>query len=279
MTAPKVVVLVLNWNGWQDTLECLASLTELDYPNYEVYVVDNASTDDSGDRIRDGFPDMPLIVTDENRGFAYGNSVALDRAVQAGAEYIWMLNNDAVPAPDALTAMTNVAVSSPDVGAVGSVVLYYDRPDTVQVWGGGRVNLWLGTTHVHTHPCPPGAVHYASGTSLLLRLKAVAEVGFLDPTYFMYWEDTDLGLRMRRLGWRVVVADRARVWHKGSSSTGGGDSLKSYELYLRSSLTFFRRHALVPVIPISIRFFGACLKWFLQRDWRRLGVVLRTVSL
>jgi len=136
---PFVLVLVLNWNGWRDTLKCLSSLKGLDYQNSRVIVVDNGSTDDSVIWIRRAYPEIELVETGVNLGFAGGNNVGIRYALKHGAKYAWLLNNDTLVAPNTLTEMVMIAKANPKVGAVGSVIYHLTRPNEVQEWAGGRV--------------------------------------------------------------------------------------------------------------------------------------------
>jgi len=118
---PKVVIIVLNWNGWRDTIECLESLQRLTYPNYQVIVVDNGSTDDSVGRIRRAYPNVVLIETDENLGYAGGNNVGINYALKHGTEYVLILNNEVKIEPNVLTVMIEVAKQS-GVSVIGGLV-------------------------------------------------------------------------------------------------------------------------------------------------------------
>ncbi|MDW8091366.1 MAG: glycosyltransferase family 2 protein, partial [Meiothermus sp.] len=115
-----VYVIVLNWNGWKDTIECLSSLRHSDYPNYEIVVVDNNSEDDSVVRIREAHPQVPIIQAEDNLGFAGGNNLGIRYALSKGAEFVWLLNNDTKVMKNTLSSMVELAMRNPDVGVVGS---------------------------------------------------------------------------------------------------------------------------------------------------------------
>lgn len=266
---PLVYVLVLNWNGWQDTVKCIESLKFLTYPNYEIVVLDNASTNDSVARICKAHPDVLLIETGANLGFAGGNNIGIRYALERGAEYIWLLNNDTIVSPDALTAMIEVAESDPKIGAVGSVLYYMNQPEKIQAWGGGRVNLITGRSR---HLLALGDLHYITGASMLLRKEALEQVGLLDEGFFMYWEDTDLSFRLLQKGWRLAVAPNSRVLHKESASAKKGSAQQDI-LYNASAVRFFRRHALLPFFPIALGIGGRILKRLLLGDWKRVRSV------
>lgn len=245
----RVDVVVLNWNGWQDTIACLASLQQQDYPGFNLLVVDNASTDGSVDQIKLAMPSVELLQTGANLGFGGGCNVGMRHAFSRGADYVWLINSDATADPHALSALVRVAEKTPALGAVGSVLYEADQQDRIQLWGGGRVQLWSGQS---THRRLPGRLDFISGASVLLRREAMAEVGFFDEsTFFMYWEDTDLGFRLRQAGWQLAVAEDSRAWHKQSASVGKRSPLLD-RYFTRSGVRFLRRYAPIPFISISL---------------------------
>lgn len=269
---PLVHVLVLNWNGAPDTLACLASLDRLDYPNAAVVVIDNGSGDDSVARIRRERPHQELIENGANLGFGAGNNRGIRRALAAGADYVWVLNNDAVVEPATLSAMVAAAEADSRLGAVGSALYHLDRPERMQAWGGGWVDLWSGRAGHFVTPVADAALAYLTGASLLLRAAALRQVGDFDEEFFMYWEDADLGLRLRRAGWGLAVAAEGRVRHAESGSLGKGNpTLDRY--YNRSAVRFFRKHAPLPAVPIAVGGLGRLAKRLLHGEWRRLWAV------
>lgn len=268
----RVAVVVLNWNGWQDTLACVASLQALTYGDFEILVVDNGSTDDSVAEIRSAYPDVTLLLSGANLGFGGGCNVGIRHALAQGADYVWLINSDATVAPAALTALVQVADSDPALGSVGSVLYEADQPDQIQLWGGGRVNLWLGRSN---HCVVPGPISFISGASLLLRRAALEQVGLFDETlFFMYWEDTDLGFRLANAGWRLAVAEDSKVWHKQSASLGLGNPLLD-EYATRSCVRFLRRHAPVPAVSVALVLVRMVVKRTLIGRPDRLMAVLR----
>ncbi len=216
---PRVTCVLLNWNGWRDTLDCLAALSESSYPQLDVVVVDNGSTDESVARLRAAQPDLTLLETGANLGFAGGNNVGIRHALENGADYVWLLNNDTRPAPHALCALIDKALTDGRIGAVGSVCYYADTPDIVQIWAGGRVNLWIGYSPSTDTPQEDSWFHWLNGTSLLLSRAALEDAGLLDEGFFLYWEDVEMGLRLRKRGWRLAAAPESKVLHKVSAST------------------------------------------------------------
>lgn len=219
--SPRVFIIVLNWNGRDDTLECLRSLQKLDYPDFEAVVVDNGSTDGSEDAIRSSFPSVRFIQTGNNLGYAGGNNVGIRFALSQGAEYVWLLNNDTTVDPKALTALVEISKSDPRIAFVGSKIYFYDKPDII--WcAGGTIDLDNGGRTDHPGFCQQDKgqfdrisdVGYVSGCSLLASRAAIDAIGFIPEEYFLYFEETDWNLAAQKKGYRTVIAPASRVWHK-----------------------------------------------------------------
>jgi GT2 family glycosyltransferase len=268
----SVFIVVLNWNGWQDTIACVQSLLRLKYADFRVLIIDNGSTDGSQDQLQAALPGVDLLQTGANLGFGGGCNVGIRHALASGAEYVWLVNSDATVDPDALAAMVKLADQNPEVGAVGSVLFDAGTVDQVQLWGGGRINLWLGRSN---HCVSGGAIDFVSGASLLLRRAALEEVGLFDEeSFFMYWEDTDLGFRLRNAGWRLAVAPDSHIWHKQSASLGlGNPVLDAYAA--RSCVRFLRRHAPVPKLSVALMLVRMLVKRVLVGRADRLHAVWR----
>lgn len=221
MAEPLVYILILNYRAWRDTVVCLEALEKLEYANYRVLVLDNASDNDSIIQLRTALPTVELVQLERNLGFAGGNNVGIRRALAEGAAYVWLLNPDTLPDARALTAMVERAEQDAQIGAVGSVLYEMDRPEQVQTWGGGEVVLPWGLIRLLTHWPQTRRLNYISGASLLLRRAALERVGLLDEGFFMYGEDADMGLRLLKTGFKLAVASESRVLHKGGTSWQG----------------------------------------------------------
>ena len=268
----RVAIVVLNWNGWQDTIACVASLQALTYGNFEIVLVDNGSTDGSVAHIVRALPAVTLLQSGANLGFGGGCNVGIRHALAQGADYVWLINSDATVDPGALTALVRVAERNPALGSVGSVIYEAGQPSQVQLWGGGRVNLWLGRSN---HCVRPGPISFISGASVLLRRDALEQVGLFDEaSFFMYWEDTDLGFRLARAGWQLAVAEDSRIWHKQSASLGLGNPLLD-EYATRSCVRFLRRHAPAPLVSVGLMLVRMVVKRVLIARPDRLMAVIR----
>jgi len=273
VTDPLVYIVLLNWNGWRDTARCLESLQQLTYTGYRVIVVDNGSTDGSVCHIREKYLDVEVIENGENLGFAAGCNVAIRRALDEGADYVWLLNNDTVAHPDSLSTMVDCAQGDPVIGAVGSVIYRMDEPETVDAWGGGRVSLWTGRSGHITCPKDLPKLDYITGASLLIPRRALESVGLLDERFFLYYDDCDYGLRLRGAGWKLAVAGPSRIWHKVNATLGKRREGLDWHI-ARSGVLLVRKHAVVPVLAEGLLLCLRLGKRLLERDWQCVRAVL-----
>ena len=250
MPTPLVHAIILNFNGKQLLLETLASVAQIDYPNLKLIVVDNGSTDGSQAALREHYPHVLLLENNENLGFGEGNNVGMRYALQQGAEWALLLNNDIAAAPELLTHMMNVAAMDAAIGILGPKIYYHDQPNTIW-FAGARINYWAGlTAHRGIREIDRGQydrvedTDYITGCAMLIRREALERVGMFDPIYFpAYSEDADLCVRARSAGYRLVYVPQARVWHKVSSTSGGGMTPFKTKLKVEHSLIFFQRYA------------------------------------
>ena len=326
-------IIVLNWNGWKDTIECLESLFRLTGADFRVVVCDNGSSDGSLERIKhwargdilagpvDAQPErmgsptyskplsfreltreqaestsdicdhpLTLIQNGENRGFAAGNNAGLRYALRnPNFEYFWLLNNDATPAPDALSALVAKAITDRRIGAVASICYYASAPETVQAWAGGRVNLWMGYARNTTEPHRDDWFQSLYGASFLIQRAALEDAGLMDEGYFLYWEETDFCLRLRKAGWRLAAAPDSRVLHKVNASTAG-NSLILDRYFTASGLRLLRLHSPAPHLAmslflfirlarriLSLRFANCRSVWTGVRDYLQMGPIVPNI--
>lgn len=260
MTQASVAVVIVNWNGWHDTIRCLTSLNISRVPPSQILVIDNASSDDSVQKIRTHFPNQKIIVNSNNLGFGGGCNVGIRFAFQNKPDYIWLLNNDATIESETLGSLVAAAVADPLLGAAGSIIYEAGDREKIQLWGGGKINFWLGRSRLYKSPTQ---LDFVSGASMLLRTQALESVGLFDEeSYFMYWEDTDLCFRLRKKNWRIATASRSHVWHRGSGSLGRHSS-QADEYFVRSAVRFFRKHAPWPRLAITTFIISLLAKRFL----------------
>ncbi|MCK5534758.1 glycosyltransferase [bacterium] len=243
----KVYIVILNWNGLKDTLECLKSLEKLDYSLFKVVIVDNGSEDKQEVcLITQKYPWVELIVNKENLGFAGGNNVGIKYALNCGADYILLLNNDTIVESSLLKELVKVIESNKKIGMAGPKIYYQNPLD--KVWFGGGKIRWWRPVHIGEGVVDRGKLEkvkqsdYISGCALLIKKEVIEKIGLLDNRFFLYYEDVDWSLRARKAGYRLMFVPQARVWHKISSSLGKS-SVQSIYYGIRNRLLLLQKHA------------------------------------
>ena len=244
----KIAVVILNWNGKKDTLECLSSLARVNYSNYETIVVDNGSTDDSVTAFQTHFPNVTLLFSKENLGFAGGNNIGIRHALQQGAEGVLLLNNDTVVDPALLEAFAAAAKKEPSVGIFGAKLYSYTDKGRFDHFGGnwnaaratfelvGKDLLEDGLSFEK-----PAPIDYVCGAALFAKKEVFNAVGMLEPQFFLLWEESDFCFRARRAGFSTQICPAAKVWHKGSASFVGGKPHSTY-FWWRNRLLWIERN-------------------------------------
>jgi hypothetical protein len=244
----RLVAIVLSWNGREDTLRCLDSLRGV-----ETICVDNGSVDGSAEAIAEAFPDVELIENGENLGFAGGNNVGIRRALERGADWVWLVNNDAVAEPEAPEALADAARARPDAGVLACKV-FFAEPRNVVWYAGASVHLLLGYSgRQHGYGERDDGrfelmrdVDRATGAAMAVSRGAIERVGLFDEDLFAYVEDVDWCLRIRAAGFAVVFVPAARLWHRVSASTGGRVSTTNLYYDTRNTLVVCERHRALP---------------------------------
>lgn len=243
MGDPKISIMVINWNNYSDTKECLTSLGKITYRNHKVIILDNNSSDGSGERIKKDFPQHTYIQNKENLGFAEGNNVGIRHAIEEKADYVWILNNDIIVDPDSLTELVKAAGTYERAGILGPKIYYY--PETGKIFSAGaRIIPWSGkSVSFGQDEMDKGQydkireVGYISGCGLFISVKMLNEVGLLDNRYFMYYEETDLAIRAKRKGWKIMYIPDSVIWHKHASTVKKYNLLSEYYI-TRNQLLF-----------------------------------------
>lgn len=239
----EVAVVVLNWNGMDDTLRCLRSLESVSGQAPDVIVVDNGSSDGSCAAIKASHPNVRLIETGANLGYADGNNIGLRVAIALGYRYVMLLNNDTIVEPNAINALLERMEAEPDIGVAGPVICYLSQPEVV--WSAGGVIDWhtghIATTYigypVSALPEHPWDTDHVTGCCLLIRTEALSKAGLLDPRFFMYYEETEWCVRIARQGYRIVVVPQSRIWHDVAVDQHEGSPAVAYYM-TRNHLLF-----------------------------------------
>ena len=246
---PLVYIIVLNYNGREDACECLDSIKNLDYNNFKTLVSDNGSTDGSIEHIKKNFPWVKIIENYKNLGFSEGNNIGIKYALERGSDYILLLNNDVIVSFSLLKDLLEVVTKDRTAGIVGPKILNYYLKD--RIWfAGGKIHSWLGNTW-HTGNGHKDSSHfqrvveedYQTGCALLIKREVINKIGMFDPEYFMYFEDSDLCIRARKGGFKVLCVQYARTWHKVSAGSGGGLTPQKAYFKAKSGVRFFRKYS------------------------------------
>lgn len=249
MRHPSACIVVLTWNGWTDTEECLRSLVPCLGEGIRVLVVDNGSEDRTPARVRGTFPGMELIENGRNLGYAGGNNVGIRHALEKGAEYVILLNNDTVVDREFARELLAVAQRDPEIGMVTSKIYFHDRPDVLW-FAGGEFSMWTGrSTHAGYGQPDRGQfdriedIGRPCGCSLLVTRRFLEDVGWMDEDLFLYGEEIEWALRGGRMGYRCVLAPRSKVWHRISAGMGGSTGGGHYYYAVRNTLRTLKRYA------------------------------------
>jgi GT2 family glycosyltransferase len=274
---PSVYCVLVNWNGWQDTVECLDSLRVQRYPHLKVVVVDNGSTNNSVTMIRKAHPWVSLVDTGANLGFAGGCNIGIRLGLEHGAEYIWLLNNDTTVPDDTLGKLMHEARINPRAGAIGAVLYYMHDPGAIQAWGGGKINLWTGMVSHFTSPAKLNRNTYLTGACTLTPRHVYEEVGVLYEGFFMYYDDCDLGLRLHKAGYEIVVAGDTAVLHKEGASSQRRSPLID-RFITTSGLRLLKRHAPIPQLSIALFILLRLANRIRRTDWTNAAAVLRGIA-
>jgi GT2 family glycosyltransferase len=216
---PRVTAVVLNWCREADTAVCLRSLLACDYPALQVLLVDNASPDGSGARLHASFPQVPYLQTALNLGYTGGNNRGIEWALDDGADYVLILNNDTVVESGCVATLVTRAESDPAIGAVGPKILYFDDPGRIWFAGGDFSTARALARHRgEGEPDRSGGeatdVSFLTGCCLLVRAGLLRRIGGFDESFFAYLEDVDFSLRVLDAGYRLVYEPGARLLHR-----------------------------------------------------------------
>lgn len=222
MSSPKVSVILVNWNNYADTAECLESLKKATYPNYDVVVVDNGSVRDDVGLLKHGFGGfIKLIANDRNIGFAGGCNLGIRDALASGADYVVLLNNDTVVAPDFLEPMVEAAQREKRMGVAGGKIYCYELPQTIW-FAGGILNYCTGSTPIRgSGEIDNGQfenmieVDWICGCYMFIPRQVLETVGLLDERFFFGWEDADFCVRAAKKGFKILFVPGSKIWHKG----------------------------------------------------------------
>ncbi|WP_449623050.1 glycosyltransferase family 2 protein [Robertmurraya sp. Marseille-Q9965] len=245
---PSVYIVILNYNNFSDTISCVREVENVNYDNYKIVIVDNFSTDDSESVLKEEFPQHTFIQTGSNLGYAGGNNVGMKYAKEQNADYICILNNDVIVDKDFLKSLLQYFTLNPNVGVVGPRVCEFSTPEIIQSTGAmidfntGRVNIINNGEHENDVKDKVITCDYVGGACLLFPVQILDEVGYIPENYFLFYEETEWCLNIKKKGYEVVCFCGAKVVHKGSASISQVSGLSEYFMY-RNVVIFMKRNA------------------------------------
>ncbi len=276
MSQPNVISVILNTNRRMDTLDCLESLQLTAYPNHQAIVLDNGSADGSVHSIRAAFPQTQIIELAENHGYAGNNNIGIAAALVRGADWVFVLNEDTIVAPDCIAKLVEVGESDERIGIVGPMVYHYNEPQMIQSAGGMLGRHWE-SVHLaqnqwdHGQFASPHPVDWISGCAILVRRAVIEQVGVLDDRFFYYWEETEWCLRSAKARWRIVHVPDAKLWHKGVQRDYRPKPSVTY-YSTRNHLLLLSKHQ-APFVVRSMAWFQilrTLTSWTIKPKWRSM---------
>jgi len=238
MNYPKVSIVVLNWNNFRDTKECLESLEKISYPNYEIIIVDNGSIDGSTRRIQKEFPDYIYIYNDKNLGFGEGTNVGMRYAVKTGADYIFWINNDMIVDRSFLEPLVQ-AMKNEGAGLVGPATFYYDQKEKIYTAGADLNFLKTGMKRYKI----AGKFRQVDslGGAFLIKKEVIDKIGYFYEPYFLNLEETDYCFQAKKAGFKIFCEPKSKIWHKVGGTLRRIPATATY-YYYRNRLLFIKRN-------------------------------------
>ena len=249
---PTVIIVILNWNKWHLSLDCISNLAHLDYSNWRLLLIDNGSTDGSLEKFAELPENSELIALETNRGYTGGSNVGIARAMEMGADYIWLLNNDATVEKNTLSLLVALAESNSRIGLVGPLLMRPGSPASCEAAGvrfdcskaSLEVTTDIGKAKKWQSDCPESMAIF--GTGLLIRRSVIEKIGSFDEHFFAYDEDIDLSIRSAQAGFLNMVEFQATLWHQPRPSLPNDSDLVAPHVYYymtRNDFRLWRKHA------------------------------------
>jgi len=281
----NIYIIILNYNGWRDTIECITSLLEMEPQDYKIVCVDNCSTDDSVVNIKDFISsleqDIVFLHSSTNNGFAAGNNIGIRYALeQDDYRYIWLLNNDTVVDKYALSFLIKRFEDDKTIGAVGSKLVYmYDKKTVQGLYC--KVNKFFATTKFVTDQnVVDEDIDSLIGASMLLSRDCIEKVGLLPEDYFLYYEDAEYSCMIKKAGFKLSVAPSSIVYHKEGGTTGLGkgrerDSSEILDLLSIKNRLKYAKRCLGNNILVRIGLLMSIINRLRRSQYRRAYEVLK----
>lgn len=285
----SVAVILINWNGYDFTAACLDSLRKVDFPDFRIFLVDNASENQEGRKLKKAFSEIELIENSENLGFAGGNNSGIKRALVQGFSHVLLLNNDTIVEPDFLGQMMRKFGHNSRLGVIQPLIFFLHEHN--QIWSaGGKWNAFLGRAitfgdrkSVDNFKAIDRSIDWATGCCMLITRDALLKTGFLNESYFAYFEDVEWSLRFRDQGFEIALAAGAKIYHEAGASSKkknaeGTLSPKVFYFHVRNQFFLLRSRIHWLSVPFawtyhSFRFLGWMSYFCLRGRFQKLKSV------
>lgn len=278
----ETAIILINWNGFFHSNNCIESIYDSGAVNYDIILLDNASSDGSGEKLKEKFPGIILLQANSNLGFSGGNNIALQYAVEKGYTYSFLLNNDTFVHPGFLKPLALYMQEHPNTGALQPKIFFHCNKEIL--WNGGSIyNQWLGYTRSHRYKRREGKrqqrvqqVDWITGCAFFIRNSVLAQTGLFARNMFMYFEDTDLSMRILILGYQLAFQPQSIIYHvAGASNTSKEKTAEGYSnptVYyynFRNRIWFLKKYTPYYCLPgvflYNLLYFAAFLAYFLIR--------------
>ncbi|WP_164508064.1 glycosyltransferase family 2 protein [Lapidilactobacillus wuchangensis] len=272
MIKPKVAIIVLNYNNYSDTIECIKNIRKVNYSNYEIVVVDNHSTDNSRKHLEVAlFANEVFLQASTNRGYAAGNNIGIKYALMNDADYLCILNNDVEVDPDFLTVLVDALEKNSQIGVAGPKICDFKNRREVQS-AGAMVNMNYGRAtdlykgeDIDKISQSVISCDYVGGACMMIRASLVQSVGYIPENYFLFYEENEWCAKFKKHGYQIACITKATIWHKGSHTINQISGLSEYFMY-RNLVIFVRRNGnLKNRLIFKLYFTAFCLKALLTK--------------
>jgi GT2 family glycosyltransferase len=286
----SVAILILNWNGLDFSRSCLESLRKVDFPDFKVILVDNASQNEEGKTLKQLFPEIELLQNSENLGFAGGNNIGIMYALEQGYTHLMLLNNDTVVEPDFLGEMLLKFRQDPNLGVVQPLILFLHDQKIIWSAGGkwvpalGRAITLGDRAPVSDYRHKKATLDWATGCCMLITREAILKAGLLNEQYFVYFEDVEWSLRFKKAGYDISLAEKALIYHEAGASSKkthseGTLSPKVFYFHVRNQFLLLREQKNYPAQVYHLTRFLVWMGYFLFRGrFKKLQSVAKGIK-
>jgi GT2 family glycosyltransferase len=264
-----VAIIIINWNGYEDTIECIESLSHINYPNYKIVLIDNGSNNENVAALKNNYEknnNIILILNKENTGFAGGTNIGIKESIKLNATYTLLLNNDTIVDPAFMSELVKTAKKDEKIGIVTSSVYYFEEPTVI--WEKGSFfNYYFPPLSKRYTGENEQEVSDVVGCCMLIKNNVFNDVGLFDEEYFVYGEESDFNIRTRKAGYKLFSAPQSKIWHKISRSTGGGFNKTVAYYKMRNKIKYAKKNYDILKWPT---YFIFLLLYFLKEQYNAI---------